>query len=38
MYIVYYNLQMAWWLLIVIPVGVMAFIYYMSACVADASG
>lgn len=38
MYFVYYNLQMAWWLFIVIPVGIMGFIYYMSACVADASG
>ena len=29
---------MAWWLLIVIPVGIMAFVYYMASCVADASG
>ena len=29
---------MAWWLLIVIPVGMMTFIYYMASCVADASG
>ena len=38
MYIVYYNLEMALWLFILIPVGMMTVIYFMASCVADASG